>query len=102
MILRKLLSGILGLAGILGVNAFEYAPSNVSASIALKVPGNMAVHYPLILNKLSNGNFDYQLVSNHKLPVLLYQNITGEGQTKQISLWMVALEDVYFNFGEQV
>lgn len=48
MILRKLLSGILGLAGILGVNAFEYAPSNVSASIALKVPGNMAVHYPLI------------------------------------------------------
>lgn len=102
MILRKLLSGILGLAGILGVNAFEYAPSNVSASIALKVPGNMTVHYPLILNKLSNGNFDYQLVSNHKLPVLLYQNITGEGQTKQISLWMVALEDVYFNFGEQV
>ena len=45
---------------------------------------------------------NYQLVSNHKLPVLLYQNITGEGQTKQISLWMVALEDVYFNFGEQV
>ena len=33
---------------------------------------------------------------------MLYQNVTGEGQTKQISLWMVALEDVYFNFGEQV
>lgn len=102
MKLRHLLSGIALWMGVLGVNAFEYAPSNVSASIALKVPGNMAVNYPLTLNKLSDGNFDYQLVSNHKLPVLLYQNVTGEGQTKQISLWMVALEDVYFNFGEQI
>lgn len=82
MKLRNLLSGMALWMGILGVNAFEYAPSNVSASIALKVPGNMAVHYPLTLNNLSNGNFDYQLVSDHKLPVLLYQNVTGEGQTK--------------------
>lgn len=88
--------------GVLGVHAFEYGPSNVSASIALKVPGNKAVQYPLTLNALSESEFDYQLSSHHKLPVLLYQNVTGEGQTKQVHVWIVALEDVYFNFGEQL
>lgn len=102
MNLRRLLSVVALGMGILSVQALEYGPSNVSASIALKVPGNMAVHYPLTLNKLSESNFDYQLVSNTKLPLLMYQKVTGEGETKQVQVWIVALEDVYFNFGEQL
>ncbi|WP_072541540.1 hypothetical protein [Bacteroides mediterraneensis] len=102
MNLRRLLSVMALGMGVLGVHAFEYGPSNVSASIALKVPGNKAVQYPLTLNALSESEFDYQLSSHHKLPVLLYQNVTGEGQTKQVHVWIVALEDVYFNFSEQL
>lgn len=102
MILRKIISVLIGTMGILSVQALEYGPSNVSASIALKVPGNKAVHYPLTLNRLSESNFDYQLVSNTKLPLLMYQKVTGEGPTKQVGVWIVALEDIYFNFGEQI
>ena len=41
MNLRNILSGIALLAGILSAHAIEYTPANVSASIALKVPGGI-------------------------------------------------------------
>lgn len=47
MNLRNILSGIALLTGILSAHAIEYTPANVSASIALKVPGNEAVRHPL-------------------------------------------------------
>lgn len=101
MNIRRLLSGIT-LGMFIGcINAFEYTSENVSAYIALKTPGNKSVHYPLRLNKLV-GYDGYQLVGDRELPVLVYQNITGSEKTKRIVVWITALEDVYFNFGQQL
>lgn len=98
----RLLSGIT-LGMIMGcVNAFEFTPANISSYIALKKPGNMSVYYPLKMNKLTDQKFSYQLVGDSEMPVLVYQNITGNGSTRQIVIWITALDDVYFNFGQQL
>lgn len=102
MNIRRLLSGIT-LGMIMGcVNAFEFTPANVSSYIALKKPGNMSVYYPLKMNKLTDQKFAYQLVGDSEMPVLVYQNITDSGKTRQVVVWITALEDVYFNFGQQL
>lgn len=102
MNIRRLLSGIT-FGMIMGcVNAFEFTPANVSSYIALKKPGNMSVYYPLKMNKLTNQKFAYQLVGDSEMPVLVYQNITDSGKTRQVVVWITALEDVYFNFGQQL
>lgn len=102
MNIRRLLSGIT-FGMIMGcVNAFEFTPANVSSYIALKKPGNMSVYYPLKMNKLTDQKFAYQLVGDSEMPVLVYQNITDSGKTRQVVVWITALEDVYFNFGQQL
>ena len=92
MNLRNILSGIALLTGILSAHAIEYTPANVSASIALKVPGNEAVRHP----------FDYQLTGTGSLPVLIYQKVEGGETNKRITLFITATENIYFNYGEQV
>lgn len=102
MNIRRLLSGIT-FGMIMGcVNAFEFTPANVSSYIALKKPGNMSVYYPLKMNKLTDQKFAYQLVGDSEMPVLVYQNITDSGKTRQVVVWITVLEDVYFNFGQQL
>ena len=66
MNLKNILSGIALLAGILSAYAIEYTPANISASIALKVPGNEAVRYPLEFRKLRQEPFDYQLTGTER------------------------------------
>ena len=90
------------LAGILSAHAIEYTPANVSASIALKVPGNEAVRYPLEFRKLRKERFDYQLTATESLPVLIYQKVEGGETNKRITLFITATENIYFNYGEQV
>lgn len=102
MNLRNILSGIALLAGILSAHAIEYTPANVSASIALKVPGNEAVRYPLEFRKLRKERFDYQLTATESLPVLIYQKVEGGETNKRITLFITATENIYFNYGEQV
>lgn len=46
------------LAGMTCAEAVNYTPENVSASIALKVPGNDAKRYPLTLQQLDNSNLN--------------------------------------------
>lgn len=102
MILKRLLSSIILVAGVLGADAIEYTPVNVTASIALKIPGNNAIRYPLTFQELSRSEFNYQLVGNEKLPVMIYQKVSGDEDTKRITLFIVASEDVYFNYGEEI
>lgn len=102
MILRNVLCGTLLLAGIAAVNAVEYTPENVAATISLKVPGNDAVRYPLTFQTLQKGGFDYQLVASDRLPVMIYQKVSGNEDIKRVTLFIVATEDVYFNYGQQV
>ena len=102
MNLRNILSGIALLTGILSAHAIEYTPANVSASIALKVPGNEAVRHPLEFRKLRQEPFDYQLTGTGSLPVLIYQKVEGGETNKRITLFITATENIYFNYGEQV
>ena len=90
------------LTGILSAHAIEYTPANVSASIALKVPGNEAVRHPLEFRKLRQEPFDYQLTGTGSLPVLIYQKVEGGETNKRITLFITATENIYFNYGEQV
>ena len=102
MKLRIVLSGIISLILVFSASAIEYTPANVSATISLKVPGNGAVHYPLKFTKLEDNVYDYQLVSSDKLPVMIYQKVEAINDKKRITLFMVAIDDVYFNYGELV
>lgn len=102
MNLKNILSGIALLASILSAYAIEYTPANISASIALKVPGNEAVRYPLEFRKLRQEPFDYQLTGTESLPVLIYQKVEGGKTNKRITLFITATENIYFNYGEQV
>ena len=82
--------------------ALDYSPNNVSASIALKIPGNPAVTYPLDLQKAQNSSYAYQWVSAENIPVLIYQNTEEDKDKKQITLMITAQEDIYFHFGQLV
>lgn len=100
MDLKKIFTLITCLLSSLLVNAIEINQSNVSALISLKVPGNDAIHYPLALHEMSNGGFDYQLISDMDIPVTLFQNIENISGNKRITLFIFASEDIYFNYGE--
>lgn len=99
---KNLLCSMMLLAGVLCVEAADYVPENISASIALKTPGNEACRYTLDFKKSADGRFDYQLVSSEKLPVLIYQKVTEETASQRITLFLVALDDIYFNYGQQL
>ncbi len=100
MDLKKIFTLVVCLLSFLLVNAIEINQSNVSALISLKIPGNDAVHYPLVMNEMKSGGFDYQLTSDADIPVTLFQNIENVSGNKRITLFIFASEDVYFNFGE--
>ena len=99
---KNLVCSVMLLVGITCAEAVNFTPDNVSASIALKVPGNDAKRYPLTLQQLDNSNFEYQWVAADKLPVVIYQNVEEKDGNQRIVIFMTALDDVYFNFGEQV
>ena len=99
---KNFVCSVVCLAGMTCAEAVNYTPENVSASIALKVPGNDAKRYPLTLQQLDNSNFEYQWVAADKLPVVIYQNVEEKDGNQRIVIFMTALDDVYFNFGEQV
>lgn len=102
MKIRSLFSIMALSFGVSSVQAINYSPDNVSAELLLKVPGNDAVHHSLKFEKIQNSEYDYQLVGNKKLPLMLYQNIEGSDNCKRITMLVVALEDVYFNYGQLV
>ena len=49
---KNFVCSVVCLAGMTCAEAVNYTPENVSASIALKVPGNDAKRYPLTLQQL--------------------------------------------------
>ena len=97
MILRKVLCGTLLLAGFVVANAVEYTPENVSATVSLKVPGNDAVRYPLTFQTVQKGEFDYQLVGSDRLPVMIYQKVSGNEDIKQVTLFISPKEAPSFH-----
>ena len=82
--------------------AFNNVPESISASISLKVPGNGAKHYPLTFQKSQNNNGTYYLENSEKMPLTVSQNIVTGNDGLRISVSITALEDVYFNYNQQM
>jgi hypothetical protein len=98
MNVKKVFLIIALLTSISALRAIEYN-QNVSAIISLKTPGNYAKSYLLTLKELNANGFNYLLESDNPLPVTLFQNVENKGETKRITLYIFASEDIYFNYG---
>ena len=102
MNLKFLLCGIATVLLTGTVKAVDYTPEQVNAHVSLKVPGNKAKQYPLILKRVQNDNSTYQLVASESIPLTISQKIKETNGRLHIDMCITALEDVYFNYGQNV
>ena len=100
MRLKRLFFGVMLLVGITGAGATNAAPEDISASISLKVPGNDAKQYPLALQKMQDGM--YRCRASEKLPLDIIRQVVDKDGKQRITVTLKALENVYFNYGEQI
>lgn len=100
MRLKRLFLGVMLLVGITGVGAANAAPEDISASISLKVPGNDAKQYPLALQKMQDGM--YSCRASETLPLDIIRQVVDKDGKQRITVTLKALENVYFNYGEQI
>ena len=100
MRLKRLFLGVMLLAGITGAGAANVAPEDISASISLKVPGNDAKQYPLALQNMQDGM--YSCRASETLPLDIIRQVVDKDGKQRITVTLKALENVYFNYGEQI
>ena len=100
MRLKRLFLGVMLLASITGAGAANAAPEDISASISLKVPGNDAKQYPLALQKMQDGM--YSCRASEALPLDIIRQVVDKDGKQRITVTLKALENVYFNYGEQI
>ena len=100
MRLKRLFLGVMLLASITGAGAANAAPEDNSASISLKVPGNDAKQYPLALQKMQDGM--YSCRASETLPLDIIRQVVDKDGKQRITVTLKALENVYFNYGEQI
>lgn len=100
MRLKRLFLGIMLFTGITGAGAANAAPEDISASISLKVPGNDAKQYPLALQKMQDGM--YSCRASETLPLDIIRQVVDKDGKLRITVTFKALENVYFNYGEQI
>ena len=100
MRLKRLFLGVMLLVGITGAGAANAAPEDISASISLKVPGNDAKQYPPALQKMQDGM--YSCRASETLPLDIIRQVVDKDGKQRITVTLKALENVYFNYGEQI
>lgn len=100
MRLKRLFLGVMLVAGITGAGAVNVASEDISASISLKVPGNDARQYQLALQKMQEGVYGCR--ASEKLPLEIVRRVVDKDGKQRITVTLKALEDVYFNYGEQI
>ena len=100
MRLKRLFLGVMLLVGITGAGAANAATEDISASISLKVPGNDAKQYPLALQKMQDGM--YSCRASETLPLDIIRQVVDKDGKQRITVTLKALENVYFNYGEQI
>ncbi|WP_276879936.1 hypothetical protein [Bacteroides heparinolyticus] len=100
MRLKRLVAGIAFLMGIASMEAMNIAPGDVSASVSLKVPGNAAKQYPLALQRQQGGV--YSCRASEELPLTITRTVADADGRQRVTVVIKAVEDVYFNYGEQV
>lgn len=82
--------------------AINNLKERISASISLKVPGNEAKQYPLTLQTPTSNNGTYYLQASEKMPATISQHIEEENGKLRMTVSITALEDIYFNYNQQV
>lgn len=82
--------------------AFNDTRERVSACISLKVPGNEAKQYPLVFQKSRNCKEVYYLENSEEMPLTVSQHMVKTGEGLRINVSVTALEDIYFNYSQQV
>ncbi len=100
MRLKRLFLGVMLVAGITGAGAVNVASEDISASISLKVPGNDARQYQLALQKMQEGVYGCR--ASEKLPLEIVRRVVEKDDRQRITVTLKALENVYFNYGEQI
>lgn len=100
MKLKTIFLGALLAVGVVRAGAVGHAPENISASISLKVPGNGAKSYSLALQKMQDGM--YSCRASEKLPLDIIRQVVDKDGKQRITVTLKALENVYFNYGEQI
>ena len=100
MKLKTIFLGALLAVGVVRAGAVGHAPENISASISLKVPGNGAKSYSLALQKMQDGMYSCQ--ASEKLPLDIIRQVVDKDGKQRITVTLKALENVYFNYGEQI
>lgn len=96
MKLKFLFVGVIMSLGVTQVGASVIADSDFSAAIGLKVPGNDAKHYSLKMQPSG------ALTADAKLPVVVTRQVASVAEKNRVTVKIKALEDVYFNYGEQL
>ncbi|MFV0323297.1 MAG: hypothetical protein ACK5LF_02830 [Bacteroides xylanisolvens] len=86
------------LTTITETKAIESNSQNISAVIALKVPGNFAKSYDLTLNKQTENTFECTCSEN--IPVDITRKSVSDNGKDRITVTLKAKEDVYFNYSE--
>lgn len=82
--------------------AVNYVPENISASISLKVPGNVAERYSLDLQQLGNDRSSYLLEASESIPVTITQRVADVNGKLRVNVCITALEDIYFNYSQRL
>lgn len=100
MKLKTIFLGALLAVGVVRAGAVGHAPENISASISLKVPGNGAKSYSLALQKMQDGM--YSCRASETLPLDIIRQVVDKDGKQRITVTLKALENVYFNYGEQI
>ena len=102
MNLKCLFCGILVGLYVEAIEAVNYTPEKTSASISLKVPGNESEKYSLDMRQLKNDRSSYLLEPSKGIPMVITQRMEDMNGKLRINVSLTALEDVYFNFSEQL
>lgn len=102
MNMKCLLCGVVIIASITTAEAINNVSERCSAYISLKVPGNKSVQYPLAFRKSSGDNDTYFMESSARMPLTISQSIRKDNGRLRMSVSITALENVYFNYSQQV
>lgn len=90
------------LCGTLTANAAD-AVEGLSASIAIKKPGNKAVSHTLNFIRQEGETDAYTLQApDGELPLDIVQTVSIDGSRRRITVSMTAHSRVYFNFKERL
>ena len=73
----------------------QVSPHDFTTSIALKIPGNDALNYPL---EESMENQLMHLKTHQDIPVVITRTIKENSADYSITVVITAEEDIYFNF----